>query len=648
MSNRLLKEHSPYLLQHADNPVDWYPWGAEAFEKSRREDKPIFLSIGYSTCHWCHVMERESFENAEIASVLNEHFVPVKVDREERPDVDRVYMSAVQMMTGSGGWPMSMFLTPELAPFYGGTYYPPVERQGHPGFKTVLERIHEFWAEEKDKALESGRQLIEMLDEDRSARAAAGGGTEPGEALLDAAYQDIASSYDEANGGFGGGAKFPRPVVLTFLYRYYRRTKNADALKMALTTLMAMASGGMYDHIGGGFHRYSVDAGWRVPHFEKMLYDQALLIRAYADAYMITRDEFFARTARETIDYVLRDLRDDRGGFYSAEDADSPVPGAPPAHASEAKEGAFYVWTKAEIDSVLSPDESRIACAYYAIDGAGNAAGIDRHGEFRGANILYAPLTLAQAAAACGMSEADAGTWLRSAKEKLFQARAKRPRPFRDEKVIAAWNGLMIGALAHASGVLDEPRYADEAERAAEFLADALYDKETKTLRRLYFGAHGTGGAEAHLGDYACVIDAVLELHLARPESGGGGRWLALAETLARTQEALFWDAADGGFFETSGRDPSVLVRMKEAYDGAEPAGNSVAAMNLLRLTELTGSPLYQHQAQRTIHAFCAVADPLTYAMPLMMSAVDAWLSPGEFVCTPEGCELPGRDRSDV
>jgi uncharacterized protein len=635
MTNRLARETSPYLLQHSANPVDWYPWGSEAFERSRREEKPIFLSIGYSTCHWCHVMERESFENAEIAAYLNEHFVPIKVDREERPDVDRVYMSAVQMMTGGGGWPMSMFLTPELAPFYGGTYYPPEDMYGRPGFKSVLERISQFWTEEKEKALESGRQLIEILNEQRDddAHAAAN----PDASLLDTAYATTAASYDRNNAGFGTGAKFPRPVVFTFLFRTYKRTRNDEALRMALTTLMAMASGGMYDHLGGGFHRYAVDAAWRVPHFEKMLYDQAQLVRSYTDAYELTRDEFFARIARETIAYVLRDLRDARGGFYSAEDADSRAD--PSSH--ELKEGAFYVWKKDEIDRVLTPEESHVFCAYYSISDDGNVK-TDPHGEFREQNILYAPVTLALVAEQCGIGEHDADLRLESAKKKLFDVRASRMRPFLDDKIIAAWNGQMIAALARASVVFGEPRFRAAAVEAAEFLVTEVFNKETKMLSRLYRhgreGQKGGASAEAHLDDYACVTEGLLELHEATQDD----RWLKLAQTLTGTQEALFWDAAEGGFFETSGKDPSVLVRMKEMYDGAEPAGNSVAAMNLVRLARMTSTPSYQMQAGKTIRSLCAKILDTPHMMPLMMSALGAWLSPQEFVCTPEaGCALP-------
>jgi uncharacterized protein len=644
MPNRLSHEKSPYLLQHANNPVDWYPWGAEAFAKAQREHKPIFLSIGYSTCHWCHVMERESFEDRTIAELMNEHFVSIKVDREERPDIDRVYMAAVQTMTGSGGWPMSVFLTPDLKPFYGGTYYPPTDMYGKPGFPTVLAGIRQFWDDEHDKIEESGDQLLEAIREQDDATEAQ---IEPHEALLHAAYDTIAASYDEEHGGFGHGAKFPRPVVFRFLFQYYTRTGNENALRIALTTLMAMASGGMYDHLGGGFHRYSVDPRWRVPHFEKMLYDQAQLVRVYCDAYEITRDEFFARVARETIEYVLRDLTDASGGFFSAEDADSREQHASAnaaddanrheQHASDAVvEGAFYVWTKQEIDEVLTPAESQIFCEYYSVAAEGNVES-DPRGEFTLKNILFAPQTLAEAAAHCAMSVDEAAVHLASAKGKVFSARASRPRPLRDDKIIAGWNGLMIGALAHASVVLNDAALLDRAVKAADWCMSSLYDRERKTLRRRY--RDGEASLEAHLDDYACMADGALELYDATSDT----RWLDVARELTGTQEALFWDAARGGFYETSGKDPSVLVRMKEMYDGAEPAGNSVSAGVLVRLSRSSGIIRHQTLARSTLRSCCTKIQKFPHMMPLLMCAVDAWLSAPENACADGSCAIDER-----
>ncbi len=631
MSNRLSKEKSPYLLQHAENPVDWYPWGTDAFEKARADGKPIFLSIGYSTCHWCHVMERESFENHDTAAFLNEHFVSIKVDREERPDIDRVYMAAVQTMTGGGGWPMSVFLTPELKPFYGGTYFPPADMYGRPGFPSVLERIRQFWVEERGKIEESGEQLLEALREQNDAD---GERVEPNERLLDAAFETIAASYDTEHGGFGHGAKFPRPAVFTFLFRYYRRTGNENALRIALTSLMAMASGGMYDHLGGGFHRYSVDPQWRVPHFEKMLFDQAQLVRVYTDAYAITHDAFFAEVARGTIGYVMRELTDARGGFFSAEDADSHEDGSPHA----AREGAYYVWTRREIDAALTTDESRIFTLYYSIDaqgaGRGNVAS-DPHGEFGGKNILFAPHTLVQAADLCMMGVEEAGALLESARKKMLALRSIRPRPLLDDKIIAGWNGLMIGALAHAASVLGDERCLTAAVRAAEFVAAELYDGDRKILYRRYRG--GEASNEAHLDDYACVAAGMLDLY----EATSDGRWKDVAVALTGIQEAAYWDSAAGGFYDTSGKDPSVLVRMKEMYDGAEPAGNSVAAMNLVRLSRMADTPRYQALSHATLRCFCSKIQGIPHMMPLLLSAVDEWLLQPESACTEESCAVP-------
>jgi uncharacterized protein len=631
MPNRLSKEKSPYLLQHADNPVDWYPWGPEAFARARAEHKPIFLSIGYSTCHWCHVMAHESFENAATASLLNENYISIKVDREERPDVDRVYMAAVQTMTGSGGWPMSVFLTPDLKPFYGGTYFPPADLQGRPGFPAVLERVRQFWSEEREKIEESGDELLAAI---REQNASEENGAEPNDTLLHAAYTTITASYDEDHAGFGRGTKFPRPVVISFLFRYYKRTGDENALRMALTTLMAMASGGMYDHLGGGFHRYSVDPQWRVPHFEKMLYDQAQLIRVYVDAFEITGDGFFAAVARETIDYMLRDMTDAGGGFFSAEDADSREENSSAA----GREGAFYVWTKAEIDAALTPEESTVFSYYYSIDALGSGKGNvspDPRGEFKNKNILFAPLTIERTAEGCRMTVENVAAYLGSARTKLLAVRARRPRPLRDDKIIAGWNGMMIGALACASVVLEDERYRAAAVRAAEFLAASLYDESRRTLSRRY--RDGEAANEAHLDDYACVIAGLLDLHAAVSDT----RWLDMAAALNRTQEALFWDAASGGFYETSGRDPTVLVRMKEMYDGAEPAGNSVAAMNLVRLSRLTGTMHDQALARATLRCFCSKLHQVPHLMPFMMSAVDEWLTAPEVACSDGSCGVP-------
>src|SRR5438094_7042092 len=480
-TNRLAQEKSPYLLQHAHNPVDWYPWGKEAFAKARSENKPIFLSIGYSTCHWCHVMAHESFENEEVAAIMNREFVNIKVDREERPDVDRVYMTFVQATTGGGGWPMSVWLTPDLKPFVGGTYFPPKDRYGQPGFETVLERIATAWKENHDKIVEQGGKIVVALRESQSAGKAEG---KIDAAILDAAYQQIDRSYDPKEGGFGTAPKFPRPVTLNFLTRFYARDPKSDsakqALEMTLFTLRKMAAGGMHDHIGGGFHRYSVDRYWHVPHFEKMLYDQAQLAVAYLDAFQITQDRQFASVARDILDYVARDMTSKEGGYFSAEDADSLFEHGKPDHG----EGALYIWTKNEID----PSHGNAGEIYnfpYDVQSHGNAPeGSDPQDEFRGKNVLIERHTIAETAQQFQKPEDAVRDLLRQSREKLFAIRSKRPRPHLDDKIIAAWNGLMISADALAAQILDEPRYLKSGTLGTNLVRAHLWDDSRKTLYR--------------------------------------------------------------------------------------------------------------------------------------------------------------------
>jgi len=614
--NRLKNEKSPYLLQHKDNPVDWFPWGEEAFEKAKKENKPIFLSIGYSTCHWCHVMEHESFEDREIAELMNKHFVNIKVDREERPDVDKVYMTAVQTMTGQGGWPLSVFLTPELKPFYGGTYFPPKDAHGRPGFPTLLKKISEVWQTERENVLQSGEELTNALQHRHYIDSAR---TEIVETILKRTYHQIAAGYDPKHAGFGSGPKFPRPAVFNFLFRYYNRTKEQEALQMSLTTLVAMASGGMYDHLGGGFHRYSVDGQWRVPHFEKMLYDQAQLVHSYLDAYQITHKEFFATVAQETLEYVLRDMTSTEGGFYSAEDADSTD-----LNSSQHKtEGAFYVWKKSEIEKILTEAESKVFCHHYSVDEHGNALS-DPQGEFRNKNILFKPFTLEQTAKYCSMTVGEADVLLASAKMKLFIERNTRSRPYRDDKILTSWNGLMIGAFARASLVLGKNEYAKAATEAAEFLSANLYDSNEQILYRRF--RDDEAKFEAHLDDYAFLVSGLINLYQSTFEL----RWLEWADELMGKTITLFWDSAEGGFYDTSGKDSSVLIRMKEAYDGAEPTGNSVAAMNLLRLCHLTNNESYKNYAEKSLKYFCALLAQSPQIMPHLMAAADYYLTATE------------------
>ena len=622
-TNRLAQEKSPYLLQHAHNPVDWYPWGDEAFAKARRENKPIFLSVGYSTCHWCHVMAHESFENEEIAALMNREFVNIKVDREERPDVDRVYMTFVQATTGGGGWPMSVWLTPDLKPFVGGTYFPPEERYGQPAFRSVLERIATAWKENHDKIVEQGGKIVDALRESQSATTAGGKIDAP---ILDAAYRQLDRSYDPKEGGFGNAPKFPRPVALNFLTRFYARDRKGEsgkhALEMALFTLRKMAAGGMHDHIGGGFHRYSVDRYWHVPHFEKMLYDQAQLASAYLDAFQITRDRQYESVARDILDYVTRDMTSNERGFFSAEDADSPIgaAGADRGHV-ETKEGAFYIWTKKEIDAALGRG-AEIFDFYYGVQPNGNAPeGSDPQDEFRGENILIERHTIAETAQHFKKTEEEVANSLAQSRAKLISIRAKRPRPHLDDKIIAAWNGLMISAYARAAQILDEPRYMEIAARAAKFLKTNLYEEKGKLLYRNYRGARSD--IEGFADDYAFVIQGLLDLY----EASFDVEWLKFAVQLQETQDRLFFDEKKGGYFSTSGKDESVFLRIKDDNDGAEPAASSVAALNLLRLAQFRDDKQIAERARKTTDTFAATLSHFPSAMPQMLVALDYLLS---------------------
>jgi len=618
LTNHLSHEKSPYLLQHAHNPVDWYPWGEEAFAKARRENKPIFLSIGYSTCHWCHVMAHESFENEEVAAIMNREFVNIKVDREERPDVDRVYITFVQATTGSGGWPMSVWLTPDLKPFVGGTYFPPEERYGQPAFKKVLERIATAWKQDHDKIVEQGNKIVEALRESQSA---ARGEEKIGGSVLDAAYKQFDRSYDPKEGGFGNAPKFPRPVTLNFLVRFYARDPKSGsgkhALDMALFTLRKMAAGGMHDHIGGGFHRYSVDCYWHVPHFEKMLYDQAQLAIAYLDAFQITKDKQYEAVAHDILDYVARDMTSKEGGFFSAEDADSPVVAGivDPGH-SKTAEGAFYVWSKKEIDDALG-EAAEIFDFHYGVQEHGNAPeGSDPHDEFRGKSILIERHTIADTAGHFKKSEGEIEKLLTRSGEMLFEIRGRRPRPHLDDKIISAWNGLMISAYARAAQVIDEPRYLEIATRSANFVRTKLYDPSRKILCRSY--REGRSNTEGFADDYAFVIQGLLDLY----EASFDVEWLKLAIELQQTQDRLFFDEKNGGYFSSSGRDESVFVRMKDDNDGAEPAASSVAALNLLRLSQINDDPKMPERARKTIDAFATILSQFPSGMPQMLVAV--------------------------
>ena len=616
--NRLARERSPYLLQHAANPVDWYPWGDEAFARARQDDKPIFLSIGYSTCHWCHVMEHESFENATVAAALNADFVSIKVDREERPDVDRVYMTFVQSTTGSGGWPMSVFLTPELKPFFGGTYFPPTSRWGRPGFLDLLQELSRAWKDDRARVDYAAAELFDRLKSvtGHDGRSKAQAWLAGPESLAEAVEQ-FQTAFDRRNGGFGEAPKFPRPAELLLLLREHSRTRTAPPLLMTLDTLRAMALGGMRDHIGGGFHRYSVDAQWRVPHFEKMLYDQAQLVLAYLEAGQATNDEFYSAIAEDTLAYVLRDLRSPEGGFYSAEDADS----LPPDGSGEKREGAFYVWTDAEIGTLLG-DDAQFVRKRFGIEPEGNAPQ-DPQQEFTNQNLFYTAQSIEDIAARTGRTANDVIDAIGRSRQVLFEARAKRPRPHLDDKIITSWNGMMIAAFARATRVLpgrpDTGKYLATARSAAEFIRHRLWNGAEQRLLRRY--RDGEAAINAYAEDYASLIWGLIELF----QADGDPAWLEWARDLQARQDALFWDEAEAGWFSTTGKDPSVLLRLKEDYDGAEPSASAISVLNLIALAHLLDDEDARRKAERTLARYGPHAGRAGRVIPLMLAGLATW-----------------------
>jgi uncharacterized protein len=569
--NRLAGETSPYLLQHAHNPVDWYPWGPEALERARAEDKPIFLSIGYSACHWCHVMERESFENPRTAAVMNGAFVNIKVDREERPDLDGIYMQAVQSMTGSGGWPMTVFLMPDGTPFYGGTYFPPDDRLNMPSFTRVLGAIAGAWQNRRDDVVKAGAQLREHLAQGTLRPSSSGGALDP--SLLDAAGRGLAAQHDPEFGGFGGAPKFPQPMALEFLLRYAQRSGDEAAREVAVNSLERMARGGMYDQLGGGFHRYSTDVEWLVPHFEKMLYDNAQLARVYLMAYQATGNGYFREVAEQVVEYVLRDMTDSSGGFYSTEDADS-----------EGEEGAFYIWRPAQLRDLLGDEDARLFGAFYDVKEPGNFEGR--------ASILHVDYRFEELAPRLGVSEGDLSHAVRRGRRALFEARSHRERPARDEKVLAAWNGLMLRALAEAARVLGRPDFLEAAIKNADFLLSKMR-RPNGAMYRTWKPGHDAR-LNGYLEDQANVADGLVALY----EATFAPRWLNAAVTLADIILAGFGDADNGGFFDTSSDHETLISRPKDVFDNATPSGNAVAADVLLRLGLLTGKDEYQSAAR--------------------------------------------------
>ncbi|MBC7368942.1 MAG: thioredoxin domain-containing protein [Undibacterium sp.] len=656
MSNALASEKSPYLRQHAENPVDWLPWGEVAFAKARAEEKPIFLSIGYATCHWCHVMAHESFEDPAVAEILNEHFVSIKVDREERPDVDKVYMAYVQALTGHGGWPLSAWLTPELKPFFGGTYFPPQDRPGRAGFSSLLRAIERGWREERAKLVNESERIIGELRTRAEGRGAGGEGrdveggdlAEAAGAAFEGGFQYFHEAFDAENGGFGGAPKFPRASNLAFLFRCAAQQGleselGRAAVDMAGHTLRKMARGGIHDHVGGGFHRYSVDEAWFVPHFEKMLYDQAQIAMNALEMRQAGGDERYAWMARDIFDYVAEQLTGAHGGFLSAEDADSTVPGAPEG---EHAEGAFYVWTHGEIAAVLGGDADFFS-AHFGVKVEGNVpVQLDPQGEFPGKNILAQVRPLAESARVAGLTTEEASERLRGALAKLKTVRAARPRPLLDDKVITAWNGLMISALARGAQVLggggekeegkeERERLLRAAVRAAEFVERELHDAGRGVLFRSW--REGRGASEGFAEDYAFFIQGLIDLYEASFEI----RWLQWAGRLQVKMDELFWDGADGGYFNSAAGAADIVLRLKDDYDGAEPTPSSVAAMNLLRLAAMLGDEPsgsaarlgHRARAIRTLEALRAQWTRVPQGLPQMLCALElAFLPPRHVV----------------
>ncbi len=591
--NRLIRETSPYLLQHAHNPVDWYPWGSEAHERAKRENKPIFLSVGYSACHWCHVMERESFENAEIARAMNEWFVNVKVDREERPDLDDIYMKAVHAMTGAGGWPMSAFLTPDLEPFYGGTYFPPEGRYGRPGFRDVLRAIHENWERTPEKLKAQGKRLTEMIE--KEARADTSAELDPG--ILERCFQQLYSNFDPTWGGFGHSPKFPHAIDLRLCLREWKRTGNPLALEVATTTLDRMSEGGVYDQLGGGFHRYSTDEMWLVPHFEKMLYDNALLVPAYLDAFLVTGRERYARVARECCEWMLAEMQTPEGGFASTQDADT-----------EGEEGLFFTWTPAELDLVLGERLGRWAAEWYGVTPEGNF----EHGR----SALWRHQEAADIAARLSIDKVELIAAMQGAREKLLVARAERVRPSTDDKTLAAWNGLAISALAQAFRVLGDERHLDAARGAANHVLGVMRQPDGRLF------ATSRGGRthlNAYLPDYAYTIAALIDLY----ESDFDERWLREASKLDDVLEERFLDRERGGYFMTGEGHEELIARLKEPHDGALPAANGVQVGNLIRMAELLGQPRLASLAQTCITSMGDLANRYPSALTQLLLTVD-------------------------
>ena len=603
--NRLIHEKSPYLLQHAYNPVDWYPWGGEAFEKAKTEDKPIFLSIGYSTCHWCHVMEKESFEDPEVAELMNEAFVSIKVDREERPDLDHLYMTVCQMMTGSGGWPLNLVVTPDKKPFFAATYIPKGSRFGRTGMMELVPRIRDIWRTRQKDVLESADSITSALTSVEKETS----GKELGLPVLETAYADLAKRFDQTYGGFSGAPKFPTPHNFLFMLRYWKRSGDPTALKMVEKTLQEIRQGGIYDQIGFGFHRYSTDREWLVPHFEKMLYDQAMLATAYLEAYQATRKKIYADTAKEIFTYVIRDMKSPEGAFYSAEDADS-----------EGVEGKFYVWTEAEFRELFDKEEADLLARVFHVEKQGNFREETR-AKSAGNNILYLGKSLTETCSDLGIPFAELEERIDAARRKAFKVREKRIHPHKDDKILTDWNGLMIAALAKGGLVFEEKSFENEARLAADFIMSRMKDTNGRLLHRY---REGEAGIIANLDDYAFMIWGLIELY----EASFDVKYLRWALELNESMLEHFWDSAGGGFFFTPDDGENLLVRKKEVYDGAIPSGNAVAMHNLLRLARLTGRSEFDEQASRISKAFSDQINQFPSGYTQFLSSLDLGIGP--------------------
>lgn len=612
MANKLTLEKSPYLLQHAENPVNWYPWGSEAFERAKAEDKPIILSIGYSTCHWCHVMEHESFSDEITAKVMNDHFISIKVDREERPDIDSLYMSYVIATTGSGGWPMTVFLTPERKPFFGGTYFPPDDRYGMPGFKTLMASIVDAWKTRRGEISDSAESAVTYLANHQGSSEKVALSAD----ILHKAAAYYAQMFDTVHGGFGRAPKFPMGHTLSYLLRYWRRSGDSSALEMTEKTLSVMAFGGIYDQIGGGFHRYSTDQEWRLPHFEKMLYDQALLSRAYLEAYQATAKTAYADTVNGIFEYVKREMTSPEGAFYSAQDADS----ADPEDVSHKKEGAFFVWKKSEVEKLLPEKDANIFCFYYGVLPDGNVLH-DPHQEFTGKNLIAVTHLAEETANHFGVTAPQIEESLVRSRKTLFAAREKRPRPHLDDKILTDWNALMISSFALASRALNKPEYAETARRAAEFLFRNMTDGKGRLFHRY---RAGTAGIAGHLDDYAFLAEACLHVY----EATFDVVWLERVRDLSLKLIELFWDKDKKGFFITSAEESTLIVRPKPDHDGAIPSGSAAAVITLLKLHRITGEDTFERHARETFEAYSFAIDNQPTGFAYLLSAFDFAIGP--------------------